>query len=448
MKYLYTIMILFFMIFTRNISAQENKLNFDIDVRQRYESWSNMNIKYYGESSKNQAGSINDDFLLQRVILGFEYKPTDKITISAHIQDARAFEWSLRESQFPDEFKVGDKSKHDLYYIKNPNEEFFDYYDLFIKYKDFIKGLSITAGRQKISFGDTRIFGPGEWGNSGRWKWDALKFSYTDELNKYNIWAGGTKINDPNQTNIPFTNTEYFGIGSYNSISIFDDTKLEPFFATKWQGSANYIKEQSINHYWIGARFVDSNVYNFDYDFTVVKQFGNDNGKNINAYGFASRFGYKARDIAWSPLLSARYVYASGGEGNNEINIFDPVYGSRDKYYGRMNIVKWSNLSDIEIALELFPVEDIWIELKYNYLSIPESVGVSFGKNLLLKQDSHHLGDEIDLFIEFKLNKKINFVFVGGYFIPGDVEPINDKVANNASWLALQLLYNFNYVMK
>ena len=403
-----------------------------------------MNVKNYGDNSDNSIGEINDNLLLQRIVAGVKYKFTDNILLSAHIQDSRAFDWSLRQSEYPDLFKIHSNESPSPYYIKNPNEEFLELHDLYIYYNNIVENFSIRAGRQKISFGDTRIFGRGEWGNSGRWEWDALKLTYSNGLNSCNIWAGGTKINDPNQTNIPFTNTEYFGIGSYNTMILFDDTKIEPFFTTKWQGSADYIKEQNINHYWLGARLVDSNYYNFDYDLTVVKQFGNDNGKEIDAVGIASRIGYKAIDIPWTPLLSLRYVYASGGDTQNKINTFDPVYGSRDKYYGRMNLVTWSNLSDFEIALELFPFEIMWVELKYNYLSIPNPENFSFGKNLLLLPGKRHLGDELDFWIEFKALDELELVLASGYFIPSDVKEIIDKPASEASWIAFQLSYNFN----
>ncbi len=444
MKFLF-IIIIFFFIYQYSL-ADVNNMSINLNIRERFENWNGMNKKIYGDNSADAAGGIYDNFLLQRIAAGFTYNIGENFVISAHSQDSRAFGWSLRQAQYPDLFKIHSKETPSPYYIKNPNEEFFELYDLFIQYKDMIEGLSITAGRQKISFGDTRIFGRGEWGNSGRWNWDALKLTYSEGLNTYNLWAGGTKINDPNQTNIPFTNNEYYGIGTYNTVALYDDTKIEPFLATKWQGSADYIENQNINHYWLGARLVDSNYYNFDYDFTAVKQFGNDNGKDINAFGIASRIGYKAKDIAWSPLLSVRYVYASGGEGNNEINTFDPVYGSRDKYYGRMNIVRWRNLSDFEISLELFPIKKMWVELKYNYLSIPKPENFSFGKNLRLKPGCHHLGDEIDVWIEYKDFYDLSIVILGGYFIPADVEKINDKPANNSGWIALQLSYKFNYI--
>lgn len=427
-----------------NLSAQENKFNFDFDIRYRYESWNNMNVKYYGESGKNQIGSVNDGFLLQKIITGFNYKPIEKITLSVHLQDSRAYGWSLSDNHFPDAFKITDKNISNSYYIKNPNEEFFELYNFSIKFSNIFDNTSIIIGRQKISFGDNKIFGPGEWGNSGRWNWDAIKTEYISDNLLLNFWTGGTKINDPNVTSIPFFNTEYYGIGSYNRIKISDNLHFEPFLASKWQGSADYIENQNINRYWIGARLIDSNYSNFDYDITLTKEFGKENGKKIDALGLASRIGYKFKSVPWTPLLSLRYIFASGGETKNEINDFDPIYGSRDKYYGRMNIFTWSNLQNYEICLELFPLKELYLEMKYNSFSIPNTNNISILKNLLLKEGKDFMGSEIDLWIEYKLNKKANLVFVGGYFIPGDVQPINERKDTNASWFAFQINYSLS----
>lgn len=56
----------------------------------------------------------------------------------------------------------------------NPQEEFFEIYDLFIEYENLFKNITFKAGRQKIYFGENRIFDPGDWGNTRRWTWDEI----------------------------------------------------------------------------------------------------------------------------------------------------------------------------------------------------------------------------------------------------------------------------------
>ena len=93
----------------------------------------------------------------------------------------------------------------------NPQEEFFEIYDLYFEYRNLFKNVTVKTGRQKIFYGDSRIFGPGDWGNTGRWTWDAIKFSYKKGENFIDIFGGGTKIHDPLKISIPFTQTEYLG---------------------------------------------------------------------------------------------------------------------------------------------------------------------------------------------------------------------------------------------
>ena len=84
--------------------------------------------------------------------------PNKNITLSAHLQDSRAFGWSLRNAKYPDLFKHSANNTETPYYIRNPNEEFFEIHDLFIEHKNLlIDNLTIKAGRQKIYFGDKRF---------------------------------------------------------------------------------------------------------------------------------------------------------------------------------------------------------------------------------------------------------------------------------------------------
>lgn len=55
------------------------RFKFDASIRERFESWDGMNAKNYGDP--NGIGSLNDNFLLQRVIAGFNYSPKKNIII-------------------------------------------------------------------------------------------------------------------------------------------------------------------------------------------------------------------------------------------------------------------------------------------------------------------------------------------------------------------------------
>ena len=120
-----------------NTGGDSTLLEFNITLRERFEVWDGMNAKNYGDP--NGVGSLNDKILFQRIVAGFTFKPTSKIDFAAHIQDSRAFGWSLRDSEYPDLFRVKQKNTQEPYYTMNPNEEF-EIYDLYFSVKEIFKG--------------------------------------------------------------------------------------------------------------------------------------------------------------------------------------------------------------------------------------------------------------------------------------------------------------------
>ena len=127
-----------------------HKFKIDLSIRERFELWNGMNAKNYGDDDQDAIGKLNDKILYQRVILGATYKPVKGLTIAIHIQDSRAFGWSLRNSKYPDLFKNHPPDTLNPYYTMNPNEEFFVIYDAFIEYQKLFKYFTIKLGIQKL----------------------------------------------------------------------------------------------------------------------------------------------------------------------------------------------------------------------------------------------------------------------------------------------------------
>jgi len=447
MRNIYFLVLALF-IMSQSITAQNDTVSFkfDLSVRYRFELWNGMNAKNYGDDSPTAIGKLNDKILYQRVITGLTLKPSKKLTVSLHLQDSRAFGWSLRNSQYPDLFQIRKAGTQTPYYTMNPNEEFFEIYDAYVEYNRLLQDFSVKFGRQKIFYGDSRIFGPGEWGNTGRWTWDAIKISYKKGENFIDVFGGGTKIHDPLKISIPFTNTEFWGGGIYAHYNLLKKINIEPFFALKSEGSAPYINDQSINRNWLGVRLVNDEKQNFIYDFLFSQEFGSDNGKKINAFGYFAKIGYRFDFLPAKPVLSIRESFASGGKKSDPvIHTFDPAFGAQDKFYGWMNIVSWSNLNDPEVVLELYPVgRKMWVEMKYNRFYIPAPDDVIILNTMKVKEGSNYLGDETDIFIRYQAFKQWQFTGAIGYFNSGDLEQINFKDPKDALWFGLQILFILN----
>ena len=439
--------ILFLILFVQTLYSQEDlkRLRFDLSVRYRFELWNGMNAKNYGDDSPGAIGNINDKILLQRIIPGITYK-NKNLTAAFHLQDSRAFGWSLRNNEYPDLFNIRETGTESPFYTMNPQEEFFEIYDLYIEYKNLFKNMTIKAGRQKIFYGDSRIFGPGDWGNTGRWTWDAIKISYKKGENFIDVFGGGTKTHYPETPSLPFTNTEYWGGGLYSHFRVTDWLNAEPFFAHKSQGSAEYINTLSINRNWIGLRLTSPENLHVICDLIYTQEFGKENGKEINSYGYFLKAGYRFNSLPADPVLSLRYTYASGGRKDDDvIRTFDPAFGATDKYYGWMNIVQWSNLSDPEIVLELNPFKNrMWVEIKFNRFNVPVPDDVTILGTMKIQSGKHHLGNETDIFIRYQPIGNWQFTVASGYFNPGDIEQINFEDPKGAFWLGMQVLLTLN----
>jgi len=447
MKINFTLSFLCMLFCAGSLFAQKDsiKVEFDASIRERFELWDGMNAKNYGDDSPAAIGSLHDKTLYQRVIAGFIFHPTASIDIAAHLQDSRAFGWSLRDSEYPDLFKVKAKNTQEPYYIMNPNEDFFEIYDAYLAFHFAQENLSVKLGRQKIFYGDQHIFELGDWGNTGR-TWDAVKISYSQEQNFIDVFAGGTKIQDPSTTSLPFTNTEFWGGGIYAHYALSKIISIEPFYAIKTEGSADYANTLDLHRQWFGTRIFNDDFYHFVYDFTFAQEWGKESNKSIDAFGAIAKLGYRFYFLPAQPLIAVRESYASGGKSSdNVIKTFDPVYGCKSQYYGRLNIVSWSNLDDREIFATLFPGKNMKIETNYHWFYVPVPDNATLLGTMKLQAGKHQLGNEFDIFINYKVIKQLQFVTAFGYFMPGDIQPINNHDAKNASWVAVQVLYSFNY---
>src|SRR4030042_5105746 len=125
-------------------------LNVDGEMRLRYEMFDNFNDKYYGANPSK--GEAKDVFLLSRIRLSLDYKTTDTLSARLSMQDARTFGWGFtHEDWYSRGFSMED----------NPQEDYLDLSEAYIKKSFNQLPVVLIAGRQRITYGDGRVFGPG-----------------------------------------------------------------------------------------------------------------------------------------------------------------------------------------------------------------------------------------------------------------------------------------------
>jgi hypothetical protein len=87
----------------------------DGSLRYRFEKYDGYNAKNYGDNSPAALGQLEDALLLQRLIFGLSGFAGNCTVLVLHLQDNRAFGWSLRNSKEPEAFRIGDKSDAHFY---------------------------------------------------------------------------------------------------------------------------------------------------------------------------------------------------------------------------------------------------------------------------------------------------------------------------------------------
>jgi len=426
-------------------AVRAGELSFDGQVRERFETLDGLNKKAYGNHSIDATGKTKGDsddrLLLQRIIAGFTYKQNEHISYHLHMYDARVWGWSLDHNDFVKNRNTADE------YVMDPNEEYFELHDANIEINDFfINRLSAKLGRQTIWYGDKRIFGPGGWGNSIGWLWDAGRFSYKKQGNFIDAWYGQTKTKDPYSFSM-FHRHAYQGVGLYSHYRITRDGAIEPFFA--WKNNLFHHVTLEENLYYYGARLYEEDFHGLNCDFTYVGENGDIGDNTVAAYGYVAKVGYRFKNIPMRPNIVLGRVFASGDSnpGDSTIRTFTRPFGSTaGEHYGRMDIMFWSNLVDNQVNLYLDPVEKVHVKLAYHnfFLDEPEDTWSYYKYKNLPGNSYTHLGEEFDFQLKYDYSRSLAFQFIYAYFDAGDFVTHNVE-DNDTHRLFLQCTYRFHF---
>ena len=426
----------------QNILAAD-QLIVSTDIRVRYELMNNFNQRFYG--NKPALGKGNDGFFLGRFRLGLEYRPSPNIHFAVGMQHSEVW-----DSEFPDRgfFNSTFGMEH------NPNRDRWELYNTFVEIKKlFTLPLSLKIGRQVVAYGNNRVFGPGQWGNTGRWVWDAAKLSYKFDTGFVDVFYGRTQIHEPNR----FSLNHRHGFEGAECYSHFELGKkplgilLEPFFMLKADGHRRYEGEDgskgNLNSYYVGIRSYRNNLKGFNYDSTFLTQWGDIAHDDIRAYAYHALIGYAFLESFLRPGIEIEYSYASGDadpyDGDHET--FDAAFGARDRMYGRMNLFKWMNLQDAQINFDVRHWR-IHIRVEYHQFLLAENKDAWYLNAKAYRdktgRSGNRVGKELDIIAKVTFPKGHEVQLGYGHFWPDEFAK-STASRKEANWVFLQWSYQF-----
>ncbi len=414
----------------KDLAAGPLRLDLGAQLRLRYEYDDQLTIKGYAPGS-------TDGFVLERVMLdaALRYRKTARIVLQ--LRDAHAFGSSFSDADFPQ---------------SNPIHDPLDIRQAFVEWTG-IGGtpMGLKVGRQQISYGDQRVFGPGLWGNTGRYAWDAAMLEVRTRWYDVDLWAGRPIENRPDRWPNPEASgpTALVGYARLKGLPL----RVDLFEAVKYD-TANPVKGESgtgpLRSYSSGFQAEGSAFERLGYGATFVYQSGAYGRDKIRAFGFNAKASALLAET-WKPRVTAQLTWGSGDSNPHDgvHGTFDGVFGGADiAFYGFLNLFYWANLHDHELDFDLAPYPTLALRSEYHYMTLDQSTDAWYSTGLKpVRVDrsgaaGSELGHELDAKLIWKAWEGVELLVAGGHYFPGRFVRETGK-SPAANWFGAQVTCGF-----
>ncbi|MCX6559288.1 MAG: alginate export family protein [Candidatus Aminicenantes bacterium] len=404
--------------------------DFGGQARIRYESDDGFTLKGYEPGG-------HDRLLLERVRLDLAARFKEGPRLFLQLQDAHAFLTRFTDDDFPQ---------------SNPITDTLDIRQFYVEWLR-IGGSSIgfRVGRQQISYGDQRVFGPGNWGNTGRFAWDAAMLKIDAPGVWIDAWIGKylTYKADvwPNHSIDHFLT--FVGYGHVKELPF----RLDFYYVFKRDSSGKVAGESgpgNLLSHSIGLQ-AEGQAFGFlDASATFTAQLGRYGKDTLRAFGASGKLGVTL-PVAGKPRLGGQYTWGSGDSNpaDGVHGTFDGVYGGRDIYfYGYLNLFFWANLRDAELDLSLELERHLLFNVEYHHFNLDQASDAWYTTGLKVQRrdpsgrSGTTLGDELDFRATWTLGGHLELMGGYGRFFPGRFVR-NTGPASPAHWPFIQAAYSW-----
>jgi hypothetical protein len=316
---------------------------------------------------------------------------------------------------------------HDLIWTpqKNASAERSDLIEASVALK--LPRATITAGRQRLSFGGQRLLGELNWNNISN-AFDAIR-----------VDAGKATIFGAKQGVLPLPSRNLFLAGGLYNDSLGQTVgvlKTDRFNGAQ-KGRFTLSREGQVA--LGGSRF----------EYQVAGQVGHESGAQVRAWAGFARF---TQPVAHQVTAFVEGNLASGGRSSSTVNTFDQLNPTAHDRLGLLDTTGWQNILEYALGiratlphnqtaklqfadLSLFDKTDSW----YSALGTPNARGASTYTDAS-GASGRHLGQELDLDYSLKLDRRTSIGAGCGVFWPGTfVQTLQAGTSNRQLWGYLQI---------
>ena len=390
------------------LSFADGALVFDVQERIRWE------IRENNFDFNDTVDSLTDDnWFEQRFRIGVLVKPCDWFKIYAQGQDSR--EINSDRPDFPGVLGAEGDDAFDLRqgYVEIGNAKAFP--------------LTLTLGRQVLSYGDERLIGSFDWNNIGR-TFDVAKLRWQEKTWSLDAFASTVavptrgKYNQSDLFNGNETHREQIFSGLYFSTPAVGPQTIDLYALHFHQqnpvpqsvvlirgGVATIVPSRTIpasafptvgdtNFVTLGLRVKSKpgafahaapapasdgksvadgksapavmpapKPVGLDYEFEGAFQTGKVRGLDLTAFAVHGGLGYTF-DIPWLPRLGVEYNYGTGDKDPTDGNIetFQNLFPTNHKFYGQMDVFSWQNMHDACVIVKAQPIKAVTLKAEYH----------------------------------------------------------------------------------
>jgi hypothetical protein len=413
----------------KNVKAGPLTFDFSGQARLRYEYDDGFSVKGFGPGT-------HDQLLLTRLRPELGIVFWDRPKLFLQLQDAHVLLTRLGEADFPQSNP-----------LQGPPSDIRQLYVQWLNIGGSVFGFRV--GRQQISYGDQRVFGPGNWGNTGRFSWDAAMLKVDTRWFWTDAWVGRYLVYQPDVWPSRSIDNLVTAV-AYTHIKNLP-FRLELFYALRYDYSGKVPGESGTGNllsHTIGLQAEGHAFEVLDGGATFAGQFGSYGRDRLRAFGANGNLGVTL-PVAWKPQLRGQLTWGSGDKDPHDgvHGTFDGVFGGRDIYfYGYLNLFFWANIWDSELEFNAHPFRNVTAYIEYHHFNLSQArdawytTGLAASRRDDTGSSGTTLGDELDLRVVWTLWKHLEIMGGFGHLFPGAFVR-NTGTATPANWYFAQTAY-------
>src|ERR1700739_1334317 len=344
----------------------------------------------------------NDFYLLDRFRLTVGIRPKEWLTLFGEVQDSRIF------------------FDHHIANV-NPYQDTWTLWQGYVQLGSSTSGwVDGLAGRQVLLFGDERVIGPSNWLNVGR-TFDVARIDIHHPGYLVSVFGSSVVPGDSTYLHRALPGNNFYGVyGSFNNI--IPHGTFEPYVLWRVAPPNPQLFEEvnhgHLNEVTIGMHVEGTLPAGFDYDAEFDGQKGSLGRYSIGAWAGYVGAGKQFSSVATAPRVYLEGNYASGtrNPAGRDWNTFDSLYPSNHDKEGFADQVGRRNLEQFRVGVEEHlskkwrirqSFEVFWlVTSNENFYASSGAIAVPARPGA-----SRHIGNELDLIAEYKMNKGFNFGF-------------------------------------